>query len=214
MQNAAKNIANFCYGAHLAIFGPGNAPRRPQESSGTDRSHPGHQLRRLLKHSTGTKSELVACAWLSKRYVGNRILECNETVFHPDPARARFSATPKGSLQPSSAFRWFSTLSKHVHGRMFQRTWLAVAKSWRDWSLKCYTAAYFQQGVGTVHLCVIWVAGWMPLKLPIPTGFVCCTHHLDPALETTPLQTKALLSNAQDPHRLAQCNDPCQNCGI
>ncbi len=97
----------------MAIFRPGNAPRVLQESSGTDGSHPGHLLRRLLKHSTGTKSELLACAWLSKRSAGNRILECNETVLHPDPARARFSATLKGSLQPSSAVRRFSALSKH-----------------------------------------------------------------------------------------------------
>ena len=155
----------------------------------------------------------MACSWLSKRSTGNPIFECNEIVLHPDPARARFFATLKGSVQPTSAFRWILSPSKHVHGRMLQRTWLAVAKSWRDWSLTRYTSAYFQQGVGTLPLCGFWVAGWTLQKLPIPTGFVCCTHHLDPAVETTPLHTMAPLSNALDPHRLSQCNAPCQNCG-
>ena len=178
-----------------------------------DGSHPRHLLRRLLKHSTGTKSELVACAWLSKKSEGNRIRGCNETVLLADPTRARFCTTLKGSIQPSSAFRWSLISSRHVHGRMPQRTWLAVANFQRDWSFRCYTASSFPAGGGDPALVRILV-GWLDaLKLPIPTRYVFCTHQLSRAIETALLHTKALRLNAQGPHRLAQCNDPCQKFG-
>ena len=159
----------------MRFFGPGNAPRVSSESSGMDGSHPGHLLRRLLKHSTGTKRELVACAWLSKKSEGNRIRECNETVVLTDPTRARFCTPLKGSIQPSSAFRWCLISSRHVHGRMPQRTWLAVANFQRDWSFRCYTASSFPAGGGDTALVRILV-GWLDALKIANSNSICVLH--------------------------------------